>query len=190
MSEEVVDWINTTSPWPSAERRDLLTSMSAPYENGDFWGFIYSCILRGHFHLATSILKSLLSHPSTVLVRLTQSCLDLLAGVPRSNSPAFHYESAFTNALRAWRTKLTGLVARLDIEMDEFQEEIQSLEDDADADACQDERYDWQAGFKCMLMLLAGDVSTVLDASEEGWRSALCAWCLLVRPSLRRDDLP
>jgi nuclear pore complex protein Nup85 len=41
-SEEVVDWLNNTSPYPSAERREQLTSMAAPYENNDFWEFIYS----------------------------------------------------------------------------------------------------------------------------------------------------
>jgi len=41
-SEEVVDWLNNTSPYPSAERREQLTSMAAPYETSDFWEFIYS----------------------------------------------------------------------------------------------------------------------------------------------------
>ena len=80
--------------------------------------------------------------------------------------------------------------------MDEFQEEIEGQEDkqddeyDASMEACSDERFEWQAGFKCLLMILAGDVNTVLDASEDGWKSALSAWCLLVRPALKRDDIP
>jgi hypothetical protein len=42
VSEELVDYLNTTSPWPSAERREALTGMAAPYQHADFWGFIYS----------------------------------------------------------------------------------------------------------------------------------------------------
>lgn len=42
VSEEIVDWLNNTSPYPSAERREQLTSMAAPYENPDFWEFVYS----------------------------------------------------------------------------------------------------------------------------------------------------
>lgn len=41
-SEEIVDWLNTTSPFPSSERRDNLSTMAAPYEDDDFWPFVYS----------------------------------------------------------------------------------------------------------------------------------------------------
>jgi nuclear pore complex protein Nup85 len=41
-SEEVVDWLNSTSPYPSSDRQDYLSGMAAPYEDDDFWGFIYS----------------------------------------------------------------------------------------------------------------------------------------------------
>ena len=145
-----------------------------------------------------SVLETLLAHPSKVLQRLTQSCLDTLSALPRSNSSSFAYESSFASALRQWRGRLAAFLARLDIEMDEFQEEIEALEREADdgedgdasMEACADERYDWQAGFKCLLLLLSGDTQTVLDASEDGWKSGLAAWCLLVRPALKRDDLP
>ena len=200
VAEELLEYLNTTSPWPPHDRRDHLTSLAAPYEDNDFWGFIYSCILRGHVALAATILKTLLGHPSAVLKRVTQSCLDLLASLPRSHSPAYKHESAFFTAVRQWRGRVSAQVARLDVEMDEFQEEIESQERDNAGDndgaadesmeACADERYTWQAGFKCMLMLLAGDNNSIIDASEDGWKSALTAWALLVRPGLKRDDIP
>lgn len=73
--------------------------------------------------------------------------------------------------------------------MDEFQEEIEAL-GDSDADACADERLGWQSGFSGLLKLLTGNANAISEASEDGWRSALAAWCLLVRPGLKRDDLP
>ena len=77
--------------------------------------------------------------------------------------------------------------------MDEFQEEIEEQEKedgDGNPDACADERYGWEAGFSGLLKILVGNVEGIADASEDGWRSALAAWCLLVRPGLKRDDLP
>lgn len=78
--------------------------------------------------------------------------------------------------------------------MDEFQEEIEEQEKeengDDNLDTCADERFSWQAGFSLLLRILVGDVEVIGDASEDGWRSALAAWCLLVRPGLKRDDLP
>lgn len=90
---------------------------------------------------------------------------------------------------------MTALLARLDMDMDEFQEEIEAQEDEGDnadesMEACADERFEWQAGFGALLKILSGDVAAITDASEDGWRSALTAWCLLVRPGLKRDDLP
>jgi nuclear pore complex protein Nup85 len=197
VSEELVDFLNTTSPWPTAERQEALTTLAAPFEKPDFWGFIYTSIMRGHLSLASTVLKTLLSHPSTVLQRLTQACLDLLSSLPRSNSPLYAYESAFLSALRAWRNRLTALLARLDMDMDEFQEEIEAQEqedgtenEDESMEACADERFEWQAGFGALLKILSGDVAAIVDASEDGWKSALTAWCLLVRPGLKRDDLP
>lgn len=201
VAEEIVEYLNTTSPWPSQERRDNLTGRSAPYEENDFWGFIYSCILRGHTSLASTVLKTLLLHPSGVLKRLTQNCLDIITSLPRSHSPAYTYESDFLHAIRQWRSRISALLARLDMEMDDFQDEITDLDaqgsassaDGADSDianACADERFTWEAGFKCLLMLLLGDVNSIIDAAEDGWKSALSAWALLVRPGLKRDDLP
>lgn len=199
VSEELVDYLNATAPWPTYERRDTVTSLAAPYEKDDFWSFIFACTMRGHTSLASSVLKTLLGHPSTVLQRLTQSCLDLLSGVPRSNSPLYPYESHFISALRSWRAKVTAQLARLDLDMDDFQEEIEAMEDangsnapDSSREACSEERWSWQAGFKGLLSTLGGDVATIIDASETegGWRSALSAWSLYVRPGLKRDDLP
>lgn len=122
--------------------------------------------------------------------------MELISTIPRSTSSTFTYESAFLTALRQWRSKLSALLSRLDLEMDEFQEEIEAEQDqddsamDDDDDAAADERFEWQAGFKSLLMLLAGDTSSILEGSEDGWKSALTAWCLLVRPGLKRDDLP
>lgn len=155
--------------------------------------------MRGQLSLAASVLRTLSSHPSTVLQRLTQACLDILSSVPRSNSPSYAYESAFTAALRAWRAKLTAQLARLDLDMDDFQEEIEAMEQENGADttdedmaACSEERFSWQAGFNAFLKILSGDVASIIDAVEYdgGWKSALSAWCLYVRPGLKRDDLP
>lgn len=80
--------------------------------------------------------------------------------------------------------------------MDEYQEEIEAQERDGSEDnddsmeACAEERWGWEAGFNGLLKLLVGDAGAIGDASEDGWRSALAAWCLLVRPGLKRDDLP
>lgn len=154
----------------------------------------YRCVLRGHFELASSILSTLTNHPSTALKRLTQSCLDLLSEVPRSTSHIYAYESNFLSAFRKWRSQVSAIIARLEVEMDEFQEEIEEQEreenGDDNLDACADERLSWQAGFSLLLRILVGDVEVIADASEDGWRSALSAWCLLVRPGLKRDDLP
>lgn len=91
---------------------------------------------------------------------------------------------------------VSAIIARLSIEMDEYQEEIEEQERngsedyDANKEACEEERYGWEAGFNGLLKLLAGDAGAIADASEDGWKSALAAWCLLVRPGLKRDDLP
>jgi hypothetical protein len=85
------------------------------------------------------------------------------------------------------------VIARLGVEMDQFQEEIETQEDqddDASMEAYAEERFGWEAGFNGLLKLLIGDTTAISDASEDGWRSALAAWCLLVRPGLKRDDLP
>lgn len=155
------------------------------------------CTLRGHFELAQSVLSTLSSHPSSVLQRLTQSCLDLLAEVPRSTSHIYAYESNFLSAFRKWRSKVSAVIARLSVEMDEYQEEIEAQERDEGSDdnddsmeACAEERLGWEAGFNGLLKLLVGDTGAIADASEDGWRSTLAAWCLLVRPGLKRDDLP
>lgn len=81
--------------------------------------------------------------------------------------------------------------------MDEYQEEIEAQERESGGDdnddsmeACAEERLGWEAGFNGLLKLLVGDTGAIADASEDGWRSALAAWCLLVRPGLKRDDLP
>jgi len=92
---------------------------------------------------------------------------------------------------------VSAVIARLSVEMDEYQEDIETQErddndndDDASMDACAEERLGWEAGFNGLLKLLVGDAGAIADASEDGWRSALAAWCLLIRPGLKRDDLP
>lgn len=153
----------------------------------------FRCVLRGHFELASSVLSTLQNHPSSALKRLTQSCLDLLSEVPRSTSHIYAYESSFLSAFRKWRSQVSAIIARLGVEMDEFQEEIEEQEredGDGNLDACADERLSWEAGFSLLLKILVGDVEVIADASEDGWRSALAAWCLLIRPGLKRDDLP
>lgn len=81
--------------------------------------------------------------------------------------------------------------------MDEYQEDIEAQErengdedEDASMEACAADRLTWEGGFSGFLKLLLGDAGAIADASEDGWRSVLAAWCLLVRPGLKRDDLP
>lgn len=53
----------------------------------------------------------------------------------------------------------------------------------------EDERFDWEAGFRCLFELLTGDEKRVLEASED-WREALGAWGVWVNAGGRREDIP
>lgn len=53
----------------------------------------------------------------------------------------------------------------------------------------QDERFDWEAGFRCLFELMEGNEKRILEASED-WREALGAWGIWVNAGGRRSELP
>jgi len=52
-----------------------------------------------------------------------------------------------------------------------------------------DVRLELEAQFRCLYELLCGVEDRVLEFAED-WKEALCAWGMLVSPSMKRDDVP
>jgi nuclear pore complex protein Nup85 len=67
--------------------------------------------------------------------------------------------------------------------MDDAEAELGGNED------AEDQRLEYEAQFRCLLQLVAGERQRVFEACED-WREALGAWGTLVQPTMRRDDVP
>ena len=127
------------------------------------------------------MLRSLSSHPSRTISSLSLEISQLLSTLPRSS--AFPTEAAFTAARRSWQSSVRALLTRLEGAMDDAEAELGGNED------AEDQRLEYEAQFRCLLQLVAGERQRVFEACED-WREALGAWCTLVQPTMRRDDVP
>ncbi|BGP19179.1 hypothetical protein JCM10213v2_007266 [Rhodosporidiobolus nylandii] len=184
VGEELLDWVNTVDRAPSIEEGAQLSALAAPWDSPNFFPYLYRCVLRGHLSSASALLSLLsTSHPSPFLQSLASSFTSLLTAFPRST--AFRTENAFLSALRSWKAQLAQ--ASKQAEQQFAAAEKDSILGGPDGE---DERLEWEAGFRCLLDLLSGRESRVLEVSED-WREALAAWGLWVNPAgFRREDLP
>lgn len=53
----------------------------------------------------------------------------------------------------------------------------------------EEERAEWESGFRCLMELMEGREKRVLEVSED-WREALGAWGVWVNAGGRREGLP
>lgn len=157
------------------------------------------CILRAHLLSASALLSLVASHPSPVVQSLAALPLDLLRTFPRST--AFKDEREFLLRLRDWRVQARSATleaealfgeAKSDPEIGQlmraelYGEELTAVAGGEDGE---EERLDWENGFRGLLELMEGKEKRVLDESED-WREALGAWGVWVNAGGRREDLP
>ncbi|KAM0786288.1 hypothetical protein ACM66B_001767 [Microbotryomycetes sp. NB124-2] len=182
VGEEFLDWVNTVDRAPTSAEGQELADMASPWDHSNFWPYVYRCILRAHILSATALLQVMVSHPSPLIQNVSNLAVELLKSFPRSTE--FKQEAQFLRKSTTWRASATSALKRFN-----------SLFNRAESDPVlggadnEDERLDWEAGFKCLFELLAGVQNRILEASED-WREAVAAWAVLVNPGVRRSDLP
>ncbi|KAJ1017822.1 hypothetical protein NDA16_005138 [Ustilago loliicola] len=181
VGEELLHWLNSFDVAPTTEEGQEIAESAVPHEHPSYWDYVLRCVLRGFHTSAASVLKSLDSHSSPVIQRVSQKAAKLLSTLPRSTK--FSMEHEFVAAHRSWLGSVRKLISGLEAEMDEMEAEAGHTEE------VEDERLEYEAQFRCLLELMAGVKDRIFEACED-WREALGAWGTLVHPTLKRDDVP
>ncbi|GAA96838.1 uncharacterized protein L969DRAFT_87937 [Mixia osmundae IAM 14324] len=174
LTEEYLNWLNYYDPAPSTEEGASLKNMSTPWEDPKFWSYTYRSVLRGMPAGSVFTLRRLRDHPKAFVSSTAKLAISLVDDLPRSTR--YKLESAYSDAFRLWRNRVTDSLKRLDRDYE------------ATWSGPEDEGEDWLLSFRLLYEILAGDQDRVLEASEDV-PEALGAWGLLVRPTLRRDHI-
>lgn len=156
-------------------------SSREPWTHASFWPYIIRSILRG-FHLpASTILRTLSSHPHPPIAKIGILLATHLSQFPRSNNTnTYRLDHQFLDAHKQWLAR--------------FRAELGTATDGKAVGEWlgQGESGDWEewgSDLSTVIDIMEGKKETVLEESAD-WREAVGAWGLLVDVGLKRDDLP
>lgn len=142
------------------------------------------CILRGHLLSVIALLQLIQTHKSPFLQSLVKLPISLLESFPRSTQ--FTSESLFLSSVTKWKQSLKRTIVEIE---NLFSSNAFETDSNLGGDKNEEERLDWEAGFRCLIELIEGREKRILEASED-WREALGAWGIWVNPGGRREGLP
>ncbi|PWN41303.1 hypothetical protein IE81DRAFT_324693 [Ceraceosorus guamensis] len=207
VGEELLNWVNIIDPAPSTEEGRLVISSAVPYEHAQYWDYLLRLTIRGFNKSAATLLRSLSTHQSSTIARLSVEVAELFDTLPRSTS--FGTERQFVNTRRSWVLGVRALLSRLEKDMDRAELELAGGADEAEGEAsggsgrfdaskkrasfsseeAEDARLEYEAQFRCLLEIVAGVAGRTFEACQD-WKEALGAWGVYVLPTMRRENVP
>ena len=184
VGEELLHWLNAHDVAPTTEQGQQIAQTIPPHQHPDYWDYVLRCVLRGFYGTAATVLQSYVDAPeSPTLQSIAAETVHMLQTVPRSTS--FSTEQSFLSAHRHWHTSLRIFLSSIQRKMDSVESELHQSSMPSSSDV----RLELEAQFRCLYELLCGVEDRVLEFAED-WKEALCAWGVLVSPSMKRDDVP
>lgn len=184
VGEELLHWLNSYDLAPTTEQGREIASSSEPYLHPTYWDYILRCTLRGFHSTVSTLLSTLLTLPSSALVKLIERIRGLVQVLPRSIN--FKTEEQFQSARREFHLNLMTVLAGLEGVMDKVQDELE--EPSESEEEAEDLRLSLEAGLRVFLEVLVGKKERVIEAAED-WKEALAAWATLVDVGLQREGL-
>ncbi|GAA6058774.1 hypothetical protein JCM10212_001890 [Sporobolomyces blumeae] len=193
VSEQLLDWLNSTDRAPSTEAGHELANLATPWDSPEFVPYLTKCVVRGHVESLSALLDLVAStHPAPPVQDLARSLKALVATWPRSTRYATATE--FRNALRSYQVE--SVRAQQDAER-----AVAALGTGPGLSSS-DEVSEWSNAFRTWFSLLAlpstsfsssastssSKLSLVLDHTDS-WQEALISFLLLAHPTCTRSEL-